>query len=209
MLELLSGVKHHTIGTIKINGKLANINSPIEAIHEGIGLIPEDRKKEGLIEHNSVLFNTTLMCDSKYISHGIINSPKRLKIASDYQKTLDIKVPNLHFEVVNLSGGNQQKVAVAKTLASDPDILLFDEPTKGIDVLAKTEIYTIMNDLAKRGKGIIMVSSDMEEVLGLSDRILVLSEGHLQGELLKNEFSQEHVLALASGLKKEDIYGNK
>lgn len=207
MLELISGVKRHISGTIKVKGKEIVINSPQDAIKEGIGLIPEDRKKEGLIEHNTVLFNTTLMCNTKYMSHDVINKKKREAVAKEYKEALDIKVPNLNTEVMSLSGGNQQKVVVAKVLAEDPEILLFDEPTKGIDVMAKTEIYNIMNSLAKRGKGIVMVSSDMEEVLGMSDRILVLSEGRLEGELNKSEFTQENVLSLASGIAKEELYG--
>lgn len=121
-------------------------------------------------------------------------------LAEKYRGELRIKVPGVKQMVVNLSGGNQQKVALAKALAADPDIIIFDEPTKGIDVGAKQEIYQLMNDLVESGKAIIMVSSDMEEILGMSDRIIVLHEGLVSGELMRGEFSQERVLQLASGV---------
>ena len=121
-------------------------------------------------------------------------------LAEKYRGELRIRVPGVKQMVVNLSGGNQQKVALAKALAADPDIIIFDEPTKGIDVGAKQEIYQLMNDLVESGKAIIMVSSDMEEILGMSDRIIVLHEGLVSGELMRGEFSQERVLQLASGV---------
>ena len=122
-------------------------------------------------------------------------------MADEYKNRLRIKVPSLNQLTLNLSGGNQQKVVVAKTMAADLDIIFFDEPTKGIDVGAKMEIYNLMNDMVAQGKSIIMISSDMEEILGMSDRILVLSEGRVAGELKKENFSQENVLTLASGME--------
>jgi ribose transport system ATP-binding protein len=205
MAQLITGAARIQSGTIEVKGKTVKIKSPSDALANGIGLIPEDRKKEGCIQYNSVLFNVTLMCGKKYMRADFISEKKRKEIAESYKQSIEIKTPTLHQEVRNLSGGNQQKVVVAKILASDLDIIFFDEPTKGIDVLAKSEIYALMNEMAKEGKAIVMISSDMEEVLGMSDRILVLSEGHLSGELKKDEFSQERVLALASGLSKEEI----
>jgi ribose transport system ATP-binding protein len=205
MAQLITGAKPIASGTIEVNGKPVRIHSPSDAIRYGIGLIPEDRKEQGCIQHNTILFNITMMCDKKYMKADWILKKKREAIASGYQKSIEIKTPSLKQEVVNLSGGNQQKVVVAKTMAADLDIIFFDEPTKGIDVLAKSEIYALMNQMAKAGKAIVMISSDMEEVLGMSDRIVVLAEGTVSGELKKDEFSQERVLALASGIAKEEV----
>lgn len=203
MAELICGSKKIEKGTIEINGKQVKINSPSDAIKNGIGIIPEDRKKDGCIIHNSVLFNTTLLCDKDYIKFGIINGKKRKAIAEKYREALKIKVPSIQQSVGNLSGGNQQKVIVAKTMAADMDVIFFDEPTKGIDVGAKYEIYQLMNDMTATGKSIIMISSDMEEILGVSDRIIVLYEGEIVGEITKDKFTQENILMLASGLKLE------
>lgn len=199
--QLICGAKPIESGQVMVNGKTARIHSPVDAIRAGIGLIPEDRKEQGCILHSSVLFNTTLICNKKYMAGGVISKRKRLSVANEYKDRLRIKVPAVSSLTVNLSGGNQQKVVVAKTMAADLDIIIFDEPTKGIDVGAKQEIYHLMNEMAAQGKAIIMISSDMEEILGMSDRIVVLSEGQVAGELQKEEFSQENVLTLASGLE--------
>lgn len=134
-----------------------------------------------------------------------MDDKKEAALAEDYKEKLRIKTPNLKQKVNGLSGGNQQKVVIAKTLASNPDIVIFDEPTRGIDVGARHEIYVLMNELAEQGKGILMVSSDMEELLGMSERIIVLHEGHQTGELLKVEFDQKKILAYASGLTPEEV----
>ncbi len=199
--QLICGAKPIERGELLVNGKPVKLRSPVDAIACGIGLIPEDRKEQGCILHNSVLFNTTLICNGKFMRGGVIREKKRRDVAEEYRENLRIKVPSLGQQVVNLSGGNQQKVVVAKTLAADLDIIFFDEPTKGIDVGAKFEIYTLMNEMAAAGKAIVMISSDMEEILGMSDRILVLSEGRVAGELKKEQFSQENVLTLASGME--------
>ena len=199
--QLICGAAPIVKGELLINGRKARIRSTVDAIANGIGLIPEDRKEQGCILHNSVLFNTTLICNRKYMRGGVIRDRQRRKIAQEYKDSLRIKVPSLNQQVVNLSGGNQQKVVVAKTMAGDLDIIFFDEPTKGIDVGAKFEIYTLMNEMAAAGKAIVMISSDMEEILGMSDRIIVLSEGRVAGELTKEQFSQENVLTLASGME--------
>ena len=128
----------------------------------------------------------------------IVNTEEELKIADYYEKTMRIKTPSLFQDVKNLSGGNQQKVVISKTLSTNSNIVIFDEPTRGIDVGAKQEIYKLMNELAQKGMGIIMISSDMEELLGMSDRIIVISEGKISGEVMKSNFNQEHILELAS-----------
>ena len=199
-MELICGAKKIDSGEVWMNGKKMHITSPASAIAHGIGLIPEDRKEQGVILFNTVKFNTSLSAAHKLAKFGFISGRKNKEMAEKYRKTLRIKVPHINQMVVNLSGGNQQKVVLAKTLAADPDVIIFDEPTKGIDVGAKQEIYNLMNELVAQGKAIIMVSSDMEEILGMSDRIIVLHEGLVSGELQRSEFSQERVLHLASGL---------
>ncbi len=199
--QLICGAAHIESGEVLVNGKKVKIKSPTDAIGAGIGLIPEDRKEQGCILFNTVLFNTTLICNKKYMTAGILSGRKRRAVAQEYKDNLRIKVPSLNQMVINLSGGNQQKVVVAKTMAADLDIIFFDEPTKGIDVGAKQEIYLLMNKMAAEGKAIIMITSDMEELLGMSDRILVLSEGRVAGELTKDRFTQENVLTLASGME--------
>ncbi len=199
--QLICGARPIDSGEVLVNGKSVKIKSPADAIAAGIGLIPEDRKEQGCILFNSVLFNTTLICNKKYMSAGVMSGKKRREVAQEYKDALRIKVPSLNQMVINLSGGNQQKVVVAKTMAADLDIIFFDEPTKGIDVGAKQEIYQLMNKMAAEGKAIVMISSDMEELLGMSDRIVVLSEGRVSGELRKDQFTQENVLTLASGME--------
>lgn len=205
-MELIYGAHKITSGDIYVNGKKIKLKEPADGIKHGIGLIPEDRKELGVIMFNTVEFNTNLISLKNICKFGFINQKKRKEIAERYKAAMRIKVPSIKNMVMNLSGGNQQKVVVAKTMAADLDIVIFDEPTKGIDVGAKQEIYQLMNDMVANGKAIIMVSSDMEEVLGMSDRIIVLHEGLIAGELTKEEFSQENVLALASGLSKEVMY---
>ncbi len=199
--QLICGAAQATSGQILVNGQVKKIRSSVDAIRAGIGLIPEDRKEQGCILNGSVLFNTTLICNKKYMSGGVIFARKRYAVAEAYKDRLRIKVPTLQQRTLNLSGGNQQKVVVAKTMAADLDIIFFDEPTKGIDVGAKQEIYHLMNEMAADGKAIVMISSDMEEILGMSDRIGVLCEGRVAGELQMEDFSQEKVLTLASGLE--------
>ena len=199
-MELVCGAKKMSSGEVWMNGKKMHITSPAAAIENGIGLIPEDRKEQGVILFNTVKFNTSLSAMHKLTSMGFINNGKNKALAEKYRADLRIKVPHIDQMVVNLSGGNQQKVVLAKTLAADPDVIIFDEPTKGIDVGAKQEIYNLMNELVAQGKAIIMVSSDMEEILGMSDRIIVLYDGMVSGELSREEFSQERVLHLASGM---------
>lgn len=199
-MELICGAKKMDSGEVWMGGQKMHITSPAAAIEHGIGLIPEDRKEQGVILFNTVKFNTSLSAAHKMTKFGFISGRKNREMAEKYRETLRIKVPHIDQMVVNLSGGNQQKVVLAKTLAADPDVIIFDEPTKGIDVGAKQEIYNLMNELVAQGKAIIMVSSDMEEILGMSDRIIVLHEGLISGELKRDEFSQERVLQLASGL---------
>ena len=206
-MELVAGAKKMTSGQLLINEKPVSIKSPADAIRHGIALIPEDRKEQGVILFNTVQFNTSLSSLDKITRAGFIDGHKNTGLAEKYVQDLSIKVPSVKQMVVNLSGGNQQKVVLAKALAAEPDIIIFDEPTKGIDVGAKQEIYNLINGLVERGCAVIMVSSDMEEILGMSDRIIVLHEGMVAGELQRAEFSQENVLKLASGMTITDEEG--
>ena len=201
MANVIFGAAQKDSGEILINGSIANINSPSKAIQYGIGLIPEDRKNHGCILNANIRFNISLSVFDKYSNWIILNSKKINKVVNFYSQKLNIRSPSLQQSVRNLSGGNQQKVVLAKTLAADTNILIFDEPTRGIDVGAKQEIYHLMVDLVNQGKSIIMISSEMEELLGMSDRLIVLSEGKLMGEVLKENFDQRYVIELASGNK--------
>lgn len=186
-------------GTILFNGKPLKIKSPKHAIENGIGLIPEDRKRHGLVLSMSVLENITYSILKRISKWLFILRAENQKIAESHKESLSIKTPNLKQRTQNLSGGNQQKVVIAKWLATKCEVLIFDEPTRGIDVGAKQEIYHLMNELTKNGKSIIMISSEMPELIGMSDRILVMHDGRINGELNSGEFSQEKILEIASG----------
>jgi len=188
---------YHCEGELYINGKPCAFNSPKAAIRNGLGLITEDRKNLGLVLIQDVKTNITHASLNKISKYGIINSSIEIKEAEHYRQELNIRTPSINQIVQNLSGGNQQKVVVSKCLLADPDILIVDEPTRGIDVGAKTEIYGILNDLISNGKSIIMVSSELPEALGMADRIYVMNEGKIKGELSKEEATQEKIMHLA------------
>ena len=196
---LLYGAVPAVKGEIILNGKPVKIKSPLDAIQQKIGLLPEDRKGQGLFLEMSVKWNICFPIIRKLSKYTIVNTKKEDEIAELYKERINIKTPSLTQRVINLSGGNQQKVVLAKSLAAESDILIFDEPTRGIDVGAKQEIYHLMTELADNGIAILMISSDMEELLGMSDRIIVLCEGELAGEVNKDQFEQHYILDLASG----------
>ncbi len=200
MMEGLFGIRHLSGGTIKVNGKEVKINSPKDAMDAGIGMITEDRRGNGILGCLSIKDNVGVSIYNKYLNAGfVLDHPKMNKVVDDSINKLRIKTPNMQEHISNLSGGNQQKVILARWLANDPDILIMDEPTRGIDVGAKHEIYEIMNDLAAQGKAIIMISSEMAELLGMSDRIYVMCDGKMRGELTeKSEMTQEHVMSYAT-----------
>jgi len=196
-----SELKKTSSGDILINGKKVIVTSPNRALDLGIGLIPEDRKKKGLFLDFSISWNTE-MSVLKHISHGlVIVQAKANQIVEEYTQKMRVKAPSLDVTVGTLSGGNQQKVVLSKTLACKSKIVIFDEPTRGIDVAAKKEIYELMCDLAKQGVSILMITSDMEELLGMSDRIVIMHEGMLSGELQRKDFNQNKVLEYASGMQ--------
>ncbi len=181
-------------GTVKIDGKEVKMTSPREAINQGIAYVTEDRKGNGLILSNPIRINTTLANLGGVSNRGVIDIDKEHMVAEDYRQKLKTKCTGVEQKVGNLSGGNQQKVLLAKWMYADPEILILDEPTRGIDVGAKYEIYCIMNDLVAQGKSVIMISSELPEVLGMSDRIYVLNEGRLVGEFTAEEATQEKIM---------------
>ncbi len=191
-------------GEIYVNGKPVSIKSPKDAVNLGIGYLSEDRKRYGLMLDKSVAENTALASLDKYIKFGIINDRKIKEEAQIENAKLKTKTPSMDQALKNLSGGNQQKVIIARWLIKNSDILIFDEPTRGIDVGAKSEIYTLMNELARSGKSIIMISSELVEILRMSDRVLVMCEGKKTGELDISEANQEKIMQLATKRENAD-----
>jgi ABC-type sugar transport system ATPase subunit len=202
LVESIFGLRKAETGKIWIEGKEITIHSPRDAIRNGIALVPEDRKVIGLNLIASVLENISLPSLSNYCRGGFILKNKERQAVDEYITKLNISTPGRYQKVKNLSGGNQQKVVIAKWLLMNAKVVIMDEPTRGIDVGAKVEICRIINSLVKAGKAVIMISSEMPEVIGMSDRIIVLHEGELEGEIYKNEFSQKKIIALASGIEK-------
>jgi len=198
LMRLVYGADKKLGGELILNGQKISINSPKDALEKGIGLIPEDRKVQGCFLNNTIEWNIAISDIKNQTQGGLVSEAKIQKLAQEFKDKLNIKTPSLKQKVRNLSGGNQQKVVLAKVLARKTDIIIFDEPTRGIDVGARYEIYTLMSELVEQGKSIIMISSDMEELIGMSDRVIVMSEGRITGELKREEFSQEAILSLAS-----------
>ena len=194
----LFGADPKESGEIYINGQKVDIKNPMDAVNHGIGYLSEDRKRYGIVVGKSVAENTTMATLTEFMSGLFINKKKEAQIAEEYVKSLKTKTPTVDQLVVNLSGGNQQKVVIAKWLVRNCDILIFDEPTRGIDVGAKSEIYTLMNELVAQGKSIIMISSEMTEVLRMSDRIIVMCEGRKTGEIDISEATQENIMHAAT-----------
>ena len=202
VMQALFGADKITGGTVSVNGKKVTVKSPSMALDEGIGLIPEDRKNQGVLLGLSVRQNVTFSSLKQAMVGWFVSDKKDIAIANEYTEKLRIKTPSVNQLVKNLSGGNQQKVVLAKALATKCDIIIFDEPTRGIDVGAKQEIYNLMRQLVdEEGKSIIMVSSEMPELIGMSDRILVMRHGRIVGEIPKEDYSQELILEYASGLR--------
>ena len=184
LMEGIFGIRGIASGEIYMHGKKTRIKHPIDAMNAGIGLITEDRRGNGIFGCLSIKDNVGVSVYNKFLKAGFVLDHKKInRVVDDSIKKLSIKTPSMKEHIANLSGGNQQKVIVARWLANDPDVLIMDEPTRGIDVGAKHEIYEIMSDLAKQGKAIIMISSEMSELLGMSDRICVMCNGKLTGEI--------------------------
>jgi putative multiple sugar transport system ATP-binding protein len=183
-------------GRVMMGGRVADVSTVAKAVAAGLSYVTEDRKALGLILEEPIVKNTTLANLPGVSRRGVLDKRRETRVAEDYRKLLGIRTPGVQQKVVNLSGGNQQKVVLSKWLYTDPQVLILDEPTRGIDVGAKYEIYTIMNDLAAQGRGVVMISSEMPELLGMCDRIYVMNEGRIVGELTRAEASQERIMAM-------------
>lgn len=208
VMEAVCGITKADSGKVYLDDKLCHIRQPIDAMKEGIILLPEDRQKEGLILSWGLGDNVTLPIQSQLARTGFINHAKEKNVAKRYLEEVDTKAVSIYDKASSLSGGNQQKVVVAKALAQkNMKVVIMDEPTKGVDVGAKAEIYAIMGELAKKGYGIIMISSEMPETLGMCDRIYVMCKGRVTGCLDRSEASQENILQLAmeKGSKKKEV----
>ena len=199
LARVIFGAEPAESGEILLDGKPVQIRSPHDAIALGIGLIPEDRKTQGVFLDMDVKWNISFTQVRQLSRYAVVDGRRELTLAEKFRDLLRIKTPSLDQQVKNLSGGNQQKVVLAKSLAAQSKVLIFDEPTRGIDVGAKQEIYNLMCELANDGIAIIMISSDMEELLGMADRVIVLCEGRIAGEVPRAQFSQNEILDLASG----------
>lgn len=207
VVRALYGADKKKRGDIYLNGRKVIINSPKDAVKMGIGLIPEDRKRQGVLLGMSLQKNITFANMRRIAKYGVINEREDQEVSEKYIRSLQIKTSGAKQIVKNLSGGNQQKVVLAKWLYTECDILIFDEPTRGIDIGAKQEIYQLMNRLVESEKAIIMITSEMPELLGMADRIVVMHEGKITGILDKGEATQERIMALSSNIMGNNVHG--
>lgn len=197
-MKCLFGLTKHYDGDVWIKGKAQRMSSPVEALRSGIAYVPEDRKLEGLYHIQSVRFNSTIEVLESFI-HGIfVDDAKEQRITQHYIDKMNTKTPSQEQHIINLSGGNQQKVMIGRWLATKPDLLILDDPTRGVDVGAKAEIYAIMNELAKQGMAIIMISSELPEIINMSDRVYVMAHGVTKRCLNHSELTQENIMHLAA-----------
>lgn len=194
LVKAAMGLYPRDSGTVYVKGENVSKLSTMKIQKKGVALVPENRKQEGLILKNSIAFNMTISVLYKFMKHFRVNYKKEKEIVNNGISSLAIKTPSGNQKAGNLSGGNQQKIVLAKWLATNPDVLILDEPTRGVDVGAKAEIYKIMNELAANGMAIIMISSEMPEVINMCDRIIIMSDGHISGELDRFEFDQQRIL---------------
>ena len=201
LVEGIFGMHKLSGGEIYVKGEKVTVHSPNDIIKKGVALVTEDRKVTGLNLSGSVNDNIAMVAIRKLLSNGLYSKTKARKAAQEYIGKLKIKTPSGDQIVGNLSGGNQQKVVIAKWLLNDPDIIILDEPTRGIDVGAKRDIYLLIGSLVQQGKAVIMISSEIPELMGVCDRIAVMSEGNLSGEVKRGEFSQERIMTLASAIE--------
>ena len=201
LVEGIFGMKPLAGGEIYVKGKKVKVSSPQDIIKEGVALITEDRKVTGLNLSGTVNDNIAMVAIKKLLTRGLYNKRKALNASQEYIEKLNIKTPSGNQIVGNLSGGNQQKVVIAKWLLNEPDIIILDEPTRGIDVGAKRDIYLLLGNLVKQGKAVIMISSEIPELMGICDRIVVMCEGNYSGEVKREDFSQERIMTLASAIK--------
>jgi len=199
LAEALFGVRRVTLGEIRLDGRRVAIRSPGQAVAAGLVLVPEDRRYHGLVLEESLRANVALPNLDRLSFLRLVAQRRETALAEETRQRLHIRTPSIHQTVGLLSGGNQQKVVLGKWLARKPRVLIFDEPTRGIDVGAKCEIYALMDQLAGEGMALLMISSDLEEVLGMSDRVLVLHQGRVAGELRREQCTEEAIMRLATG----------
>ena len=200
LAETIFGIRQAAGGTMFINGHELIITNPRHALKNGIFLVPEDRKKQGVFTDMSIAENISMPSLNKYAKRSIINRDKEDVEAAEQVKAMNVKCQSTHDLLKNLSGGNQQKVAIAKWLSMSPVMIIFDEPTRGVDIGAKDEIYKIMRALSDNGIMIMVISSDMEEIIRISDRVIVMSEGKITGELYPPDYTEENIMSLAVGM---------
>ena len=198
VMKCVFGLTEKSTGDIYIEGRKTEIKSPIDALKKGIALVPENRKKEGIYKVQSVKYNSTIEVLDEFIKGIVVNNIKEEAITQKYIDMMSTKTPSQEQMIGNLSGGNQQKVMIGRWLATMPKILILDEPTRGVDVGAKSEIYARMNELVKKGMSIIMVSSELPEIINMSDRVYVMNSGKIAGCLQREGISQEHIMQLAA-----------
>ena len=199
LMEGLFGIRSHASGTIKYNGKELKINRPKDAIDQGIAMLTEDRRASGILGVLSIADNISVASLNQYLDYGFcLNSKKIENLVQENVAKMNIKTPSSKTQIQSLSGGNQQKVLIGRWLANNPDVLILDEPTRGIDVGAKYEIYCIIAELAKQGKSIIMISSEMAEIIGMSDRVMVMCDGRITGFIDGKDATQENIMELAT-----------
>ena len=201
LVEGIFGMHALSQGEIFVKGKKVKVSAPQDIIREGVALITEDRKVTGLNLSGSVNDNIAMVAIKKLLTNGLYDKGKARKASQAYIEKLNIKTPSGDQIVGNLSGGNQQKVVIAKWLLNEPDVIILDEPTRGIDVGAKRDIYLLLGNLVRQGKAVIMISSEIPELMGICDRIMVMCEGNYSGEVKREEFSQERIMTLASAIK--------
>ena len=199
LMEGLFGIRSHASGTIKYNGKELKIDRPKDAIDQGIAMLTEDRRASGILGVLSIADNISVASLNQYLDYGFcLNSKKIENLVQENVAKMNIKTPSSKTQIQSLSGGNQQKVLIGRWLANNPDVLILDEPTRGIDVGAKYEIYCIIAELAKQGKSIIMISSEMAEIIGMSDRVMIMCDGRITGFIDGKEATQENIMELAT-----------
>ena len=197
--ELAMSIFGHSYGTdisgeVYLNGEKVNLKSPEDAIHHKLAYVTEDRKTNGLILDESIRFNTTLARLDKVCRGGVIDTDREVQVAEDMRKEMGTKTPTVEQNVGNLSGGNQQKALLGKWMFTEPDVLIMDEPTRGIDVGAKYDIYCLINDMVSQGKSVVMISSELPELLGMCDRLSVMNEARLLAEVNASAATQENIM---------------
>ena len=201
IMRTIFGIDKKSEGTISLYGEEIHIPDPTVAMQQGIAFVPEDRQTQGVILEMSISKNITLPQIDKLSKFGVINRKKEAELTKTYGEKMEIRAAGWHVDADTLSGGNQQKVVLAKWLATEPKILILDEPTKGIDVATKAAVHEFISDMASRGLAVILISSELPEVLGMADRILVMHEGEMTGEFTREEANSDNIIKAATGHK--------